>query len=190
MKFWTSRLVLFLLLPLALVAAFFFDAWRNPAAPPEEFVEVEKYPDYFMEQVYARTFSDTGTLDRELRADRFDNFSATGQGQMLSPHVVLRAETGPPWQIRAEQAITHDNGNLIELRRSVRAERDAGPETSDVAMTTEALDLDTVTDIATSELRVHIRTGTSRISGTGMKAELGPQHLLLFADVKASAIRE
>lgn len=138
---------------------------------------------YFVE---GATLSATGTDGRIVyRVSAATVAQSPADGSVRLDTVTLDYEPSAdvPWHLRADTGKLHAGGKIMELSGNVvAATRDAGSPVATIS--TDYLEFDPGTDIATTRSKVVIDYAGGVVHATGLRAWLREDRLELLADVR------
>lgn len=148
--------------------------WRlGPEVPDERPPSTtERRPAYIIDAFSFTTMSEAGTPDRRLVADRLRHFADDESNELDYPDLVLFADDGPPWRIRAEQGWVSGDKTLVILRTNVTVDRAAGESSRAVHLETEELHVYPKRDYAETRRPVKVASESEWLTSTGMQAWL------------------
>lgn len=151
--------------------------WLLGTKTPDEALPrlMDRHPDYIIDTFVATTMTDAGTPDRRLVATQLRHFADDDSHELDDPNLVLFAEDGPPWRIRAEQGWMSGDKTRITLHTNVTVDRSASGSTRPVHLETEALDLYPKRDYAETQRPVKLASDQDWLTSTGMQAWLADQ---------------
>lgn len=139
-------------------------------------------PDFYIEQPGWQLFDKNGRLQRELRADRLEQWPGEAKARLTAPQLRLTDRQHRVWRAGAELGWIPDDQHSIVLEKQVRLQRE--PANSGPVVTTEQLRITAKGDRVETDRPVVLTSGNWHFSATGLRAELGRQQLELFGNVR------
>jgi lipopolysaccharide export system protein LptC len=142
-------------------------------------------PDYWLQDLSARTTDETGQVRRHLEAESLRHYPDDDSTELTAPELVLFEPSRPPWRIRSAEGWVSPDGELVLLRGDVRIDREAAEGVPPVHLETRDLRVQPKAEYAETDAPVTARSGPHRVEAVGLRAWLGPPvRIKLLADVR------
>ena len=168
------------------VAAFTF--WVLQVSAPREVREREARhePDYHFSAPRITRFAVDGTLELELTARHAVHFPDDDTVELDELKVDVRAPDGTAWTMVAARGHAPMAGSRVKLEGGVRIGRPGGGAGGAILLTTDHVELDTRTQLLSTEAPVEIVHGANRVTAVGLLADLGRDHITLQSRVRGT----
>ncbi|MEA3278889.1 MAG: LPS export ABC transporter periplasmic protein LptC [Pseudomonadota bacterium] len=130
-----------LILALIMAAGGALAWWHLPdeeSAPVRE-VDLERKPDYTVDNFTATMMGETGTPHRRLSARELRHYPDDESSELEQPMLTLFNEEGPPWLVRSQTGWVSADGDRLVLRGQVLIKREAGERTRPLELQTAEL---------------------------------------------------
>ncbi len=137
---------------------------------------------YYMKQAELIRTGDTGQILYRLQTNEATQITPDGIIELDVVRVSYDPLTEVPWDLRADKGHILPDRNIIQLSGNVVAET-RGQTQAPTRISTEYLELDTDTYVATTDKDVAIDYTDNRIFATGLRAHLKEERLQLISDV-------
>ncbi|MBA3980362.1 MAG: LPS export ABC transporter periplasmic protein LptC [Alcanivorax sp.] len=141
----------------------------------------EPPPALIVERVSARTFTETGDLQYDLRAERITEMDARGETLVETPRLALH-DPALAWELTAERGEVRDRGRHVTLRGAVEA-RDHGPD--GLLVQSEELVYESALERLTSPGAVEITHPGGRTRAGAMQASSADGEVQLLQQVES-----
>ncbi len=142
-------------------------------------------PDYWVEDLTARSMDLEGRPRRILHARMLQHYPDDGSTELTLPRMQLLESGRPPWRIESKQGWVSPNGELVLLQGEVDIRREASPGRLPVHLRTRDLRVQPKDEYAETEHPVRVLSGPHRLQSTGLQAWLHtPVRIKLLADVR------
>jgi lipopolysaccharide export system protein LptC len=158
--------------------------WLEPASKPQQMVGPPR-SSYTLHEFTLDGYGPKGHMAYQLSAPQLERREGDASMYINQPRFVLppkNGSPGKPWTGHAAYGWISANGNLIKLQGEVHMQRPAFDgqasaqiDTSDVTAWPHQNRLET-------DQHVAIVQGTTRMTGTGMRADFNNQHMELLHD--------
>lgn len=180
MNHWRHIVAVFLLISAAVTGLQL--SWHEPESLSQAPLQAPEPPDLVITQPVLDTFDEQGKHARRLVGTRLEHFEQDGQSRIFQPQLnFTQQQEGKdpvPWQLQADQAITQQGSDKIDLQGHVVLSSDAttGGRTE---ILTDTLLVDTGQQLASTDAAVTIRAQGSEAHSSGMQANLARETLRL-----------
>ncbi|MCW8955363.1 MAG: LPS export ABC transporter periplasmic protein LptC [Gammaproteobacteria bacterium] len=166
---------------LALLSWWFQDIWKE--APIIQPKKDEHFPDYFMENFTLTNMDEKGQPSYILRATKMLHFSDNNSSELEQPRIHFLGEKGD-WTVTAEQALILEDSNQIQLKTNVKLNRNASAQQTPLAIDTEYLSINTLTEIVETHTLTQINSEGVSMTSTGLVYDNRNKILKLLSEVK------
>lgn len=167
-------------------AATFASAESNSSTEPTPMPNIQ--PQEYMANAEVQFFSETGTLENRLSANRWAYFPDTQQSQLITPHLTVYKPDGTIWTVDAKrghlQQPTLGTIEKISLYEQVVVVRPATATAIPIKLETDSLDYHPEKQYAEGAQSVTLTKPGLTIIGIGFRAFLDKSHVELLHDVK------
>ncbi len=181
-KRWLFRLTVITVL----VAVGWWLVDREPLAPlPDEVVDEERRPDYFMEIFTMVSTDEGGDPVWELRSPRMLHFPDDDSWELDAPDLIYHMDSGEPWRLRADEGRAWSGLEEALLIGEVRMTREAGPDNVAARMDTTDMRLYPPRRIAETDKYAIYETEGGVVEGVGARGHLARDLVELHSEVKA-----
>lgn len=162
------------LLPLMLLtflAALTF--WLERATQVDSAASADKIrhdPDFIVSELTMRHFNLDGSLQHALQSKEMRHYPDDDSTHIAEPSLIFYAHAQPT-RLSARRARVSEDGKLVELSEDVRMVRDASAESSEMVLTTSAMQVYPDDEMARASVPVTIVSGRNVVHGTAMEAD-------------------
>ncbi len=179
----TSRAII--LSCIIIVVAFATNWFLEDSNPDTEIEDLTRNdPDLYMLDATIRQYSESGTLDHELSAERFTHFPLTDLTTLTTPSLVLFSDDSIPWAITAKHGRLLSQSTFreeaVELWENVLAIKQQ-PDGRFINIQTESLTVYPGRDYAETDKKVYIDDNSGRTTAAGMQANFDQGRFLFFS---------
>jgi lipopolysaccharide export system protein LptC len=164
-----------LLLVLAVVATWYF----APKPEPEQ-TTADIPTDYFIVQFDRKKMNHEGKVASTFHADRVDHYRQLKQAEMVQPRAITYREGAPPWFMRADHGVRHEEDNRITLSGDVVANQRYRDSDRFTLIESERLDLFVDDDYLITDQPITFTTESAVTRSIGAKAWMESGRLLLL----------
>ncbi len=183
----TSR-QLITLFPLLLLATFSgWLAYKNSQAIVQN-QNAAQNPDSFTKNVAAMRMNvDSGTPQDELFAPNMVHYPAGDTTNVTTPHIVIFNADGTnnePWHIYSLKGQAQNGTTIVQLWDHVRLHQAAGPNNSEMTITTSALTVYPKDQYATTQQPVQLVQPGGVANSVGLRADLKTGDIQLFSQAR------
>ncbi|KOR27402.1 hypothetical protein TI03_06985, partial [Achromatium sp. WMS1] len=127
--------------------------------------------DYWADDVASYTMDEQGHLSRALFAKRAKHFPSDDHVELVNLQLKLIGNPRePPWKVQAQTGSIFDNGELVHLRGTVTATRDASAGSLPIRIVTEYMQIKPKVQYAETDQLVHMINGPHWIKSVGLQA--------------------
>lgn len=171
---------------LAALAAFTF--WVLQISAPREVRErqARHEPDYHFSSPRITRFGTDGRLELDLTADRAVHYPDDDSVALADLTVDVRAADGRTWRMTAARGQGPMAGERFTLEGGVRIARPAADGAPALDLATDHVELDTRAQRLETDAPVVIVSGASRVTATGLVAELDGDLITLKSRVRGT----
>ncbi len=155
---------------------------RNKQETPNREPEPELGIGYYMQQAELIRTDENGRMLYRVRTDRATQIAEDGIIELDKVQVSYNPLAEVPWKLRADAGYILTDRNIIALTGDVVA-RTRGEIPAPITISTDYLELDTDTTIASTDRDVAIDYTNNTIFATGLRAYLKEERLQLIANV-------
>ncbi len=164
-----------LLLVIAVVAT-----WYLAPTPQPEPTTAEISSDYFIVQFDRKQMDRQGRVASTFHADRLDHYPQLNRAEMVQPRAITYSDNAPPWYLRADHGVRHEEDNHISLSGDVVANQRYRDSDRFTLIESELLELFMDQDYLTTDQQITFTTESSVTRSLGAKAWLESGRLLLL----------
>jgi lipopolysaccharide export system protein LptC len=129
--------------------------------------EGARQPIYRVLGLSASMMDEAGRLRRRLTASEVRHYPADGGSELDDPRLTVFDEGGPPWLLRSPTGWLSKDGDELYLPGTVFIDRQEGPSTRPVHITTWELYVRPREDYARTERPVHLTSGADWLASRG-----------------------
>ena len=180
--------LLFLLGVVAAVALLIY-LWQEPGTGSTESSGTDNAanePGYTAIGAQLLQMGDDGQPLYRLDAERIEQPRPNGEIAVTAPKVIYQP-TGNPWTLEAARGELPADARSAQLDGDVRVQGTPKGSRTPVLIRTQRLNLDIVRQQATTDERVQIDWGGSRVTGRGLLADMKDDSLQLKSDIHGQA---
>lgn len=168
MNFLKGRAILWLLIPVTIVAAFL---WEKTTPVTPNFIEEKTNPDYFLINTKSVEFSADGIKQREFSSARTLHYLFKQETAMDNPILTFTNEQNEKWNLSATKAISRELSEELLLSDGVTVTI-KNPTGESVKLTTQNLLIDLATENAITDDSILLKSPEYRLTAIGMSADL------------------
>ena len=150
-------------------------------APPKALDE-PFYSDGFMEDVVAIHMSKLGLPENTLYSPKLTHFAENNTTRLVSPHFVILAKKGSPWNIYADYGISSEGIERIYLWGNVKLHQDKDPFGLESTILTPSLTIFPKTSTAETDQAVTMKQPNKVIKAVGLKADFKESTIELLSN--------
>lgn len=184
------RLILFILILGAVAAGTWWLASHitppEISAPPPPTHE----PDYYFTDATVTTLDKQGKRAAVLTAPRIEHHPDDDSSEVFSPRIEYYSAGDPPWHGQADHGLMPSGGQLLKLDGHVEMRRPGTHGDPPLIIHTGRLDVNLNTNIGSTDDRVEILQGSTRMTGIGMLAYFNENRLVLKSTVRGHYVRK
>jgi lipopolysaccharide export system protein LptC len=143
-------------------------------------------PDFYVEKFNFIRMAESGTAQYAISGQRLIHHPSDDSYEVELPVVNSLSADRPPMTMRAKRARIEDDHSKVHLYDDVHVDRAATPTTQHFTLKSQYLLILPDDDVMTSDKRVDMTLGTSKLRGTGLFANNATRELRLSSDVHAT----
>lgn len=143
-------------------------------------------PDFFMTNFVTRVMDKTGSLERELSADRLDHYPDTDTNELLAPSMKLYRGPEVAWQVVSERGWVSADQDVVLLQGQVTIWQDGENGERRLEIITRDMRVLPESEYAETDQAALIRTPRGETRGVGMRAYLDRGRLELLSQVRTT----
>ncbi|WP_419420882.1 LPS export ABC transporter periplasmic protein LptC [Legionella sp. D16C41] len=163
--------------------------WYFASSPKGEKLDtatLAKTPDSIAIGLKVQQFDSKGALAHSLESPQAKHIPEKDIYIFATPHIVLKQENEPNWDIHAQKALAFEKGKQINLRGNVVIHQEKGLKSPESTLKTEELTYFPEQKFATTNLAVIFRQPGSVIHSEGMNAYLDQKRVELLNNAHAT----
>ncbi|MGQ3891249.1 LPS export ABC transporter periplasmic protein LptC [Legionella sp. CNM-4043-24] len=143
-------------------------------------------PDYVIQGFALRQYDAKGTLINFIESPRLEHIPNQDTNLISSPHITVKQDDLPAWDIRSEQAKAINRGDSITFTKNVIIHQGKGRSNQPSTFKTEELVYFPKKKYATSNAAVIFEQPGSVVHANGMNAWLEDRHVELLGKTHAT----
>lgn len=143
-------------------------------------------PDYIVQGFRVRQFDAHGNLANYMESPELQHIPDQDTNRIRSPHITVKQDDQPAWDIRARQAVAIHRGERITFSQNVIIHQDKGSKTQASTFRTETLVYFPGKKFATTTAAVQFEQPGSIVQANGMNAYLEDKHVELLGKARAT----
>jgi lipopolysaccharide export system protein LptC len=142
-------------------------------------------PDYIINNVSIRQFDAAGTLTNFIESPELQHIPNQDTNRILSPHISIKQEKQPNWDIRSEQALAVNRNEKITFTKNVVIHQEKGENNQPSTFKTEELVYFPKKKFATSSVAILFEQPGSTVHAIGMNAYIEDKRIELLGNARA-----
>ena len=139
-------------------------------------------PDYFFNDAIITRYDKKGLPQFELRANSAMHYPADDRTELVKVEVIYYRERAAPWQLLAQSGLIPANKEIVRMMGGVTITELTESDTP-LTLDTEYLQINTKTNLLTTDADVRITQGKSLVTGQGLEADLDNEWFILNSRV-------
>lgn len=179
-------LLIIVLLGVAAAAGWWLRERIHNLEPDRQARTTPTAPDYYMEHFTVRAMNTQGRLRYTLSADDMKHYAEDDHADLSRPHAVFERPDGPPYVLDAERGRITSGGERVDLLGRVDIDRSGTDTLRPLHVITRDARVFPDRDYAESDQFTVIRSGTSQMQGTGVRAWFDERRLQLLSQVEGT----
>jgi lipopolysaccharide export system protein LptC len=140
--------------------------------------------DMIIDELTVRQYAENGQLINYLYTPRLRHRPSNNTNWLKKPHIILKQDNQPAWEIHAQQATSLYGGQQITLNKHVVAHQQHDAHTAESTFTTEAITYFPSSQRATTLLEIHYEQAGHIMQAMGMNLFLANKHIELLSQAR------
>lgn len=141
-------------------------------------------PGYSLKDAVITETDDKGQPRYTVRAAQAEQNPASGEIALRTIVMQLRDQRGGAWRLRAATGTMPEDASTVALRGDVTVDGNVAPGSAGaIQLRTDALDVDTRNETASTQEKVAIAMSGRELTARGMKADLKDRRVQLESEV-------
>lgn len=142
--------------------------------------------DTVINELSVHQFDTNGHLVHSLTTPLMRHISLNNTNWLKSPHIIVKQDNQPAWEIHAEQATALYGGQQITFNKDVVIHQNKDEHTEESTLSTDSMTYFTKDKLATTLLDITYERAGSIVKSTGMKAYLADKRVVLLSNARGT----